>query len=330
MPKNYLIRADASFSIGSGHVMRMIALGQMLQDEGQSVHFATIEENEDIIKRITAESFTLHRIKMGDGWEYSSDAEQLVDIAKQLDVEWIILDGYNFSALYQEIVKKRGWKLMCVDDVAQGHFFADLVVNQNINASLSLYSAEKYTKFMLGPKNALLRREYIKSKPDFKRKLASKIENVLITMGGADSANFTGRVCEALESLGYRINIKAVLGALNRNHEDILAYSRISKNRIEVFRNVGSEFPELMKWADIGIFASGGTIFEGLYLGLPLLCCQLAPNQKINYVEATKPEDVYKDILGAVRPLADFFLLKDIEVSSFDVRVILPGGHSNA
>lgn len=324
MPKNYLIRADASHIIGSGHVMRMIALGQMLQDEGQCVHFASITENEDITQRIAAEGFTHHRIEQKGEWESSFDAGQLAGLADELDVDWVILDGYHFTTPYQRIIKGRGRKLMCMDDIAQCHFVADLVVNQNINASRSLYSAEGYTKFILGPKNVMLRREYIKAKAGFKRRSAEKIENVLITMGGADPENVTQKVCEALEALdGPRLNIKVAVGALNRHYGDIVTYSRGSKNGIEVLRNVGKEMPELMKWANIGIFSAGSTIFEGLYLQLPLFCCLLASNQKVNYIPTTCVENKYKDLLFKLKPVMDFCIIKDVDVSVFNIKSII-------
>lgn len=324
MPKHYLIRADASPAIGSGHVMRMIALGQMLQDEGCSVHFATIVESQDLVRRITAEGFLIHHINQNGEWDCSRDAEQLVKLAKEIGVNWVILDGYHFITPYQEIVKRHGLKLMCMDDVAQCHFLADLIVNQNINAAADMYSAERYTQFMVGPRNAMLRREYIQARSRFQRKSTKKIENILVAMGGVDLSNVTRKVCEVLDTFdNHRMNIKAIMGPLNPHYEDILSYSKISKNRIEVLRNVGKELPELMKWADIGIFAAGSTIFEGLYLGLPLLCCLLATNQKINYVATGAVEDKYKKIISRLRSFMDFFLLKNIEVSCFDVKVIV-------
>jgi UDP-2,4-diacetamido-2,4,6-trideoxy-beta-L-altropyranose hydrolase len=324
MSVNYLLRADASTSIGSGHIMRMIALGQMLQDQGRSVHFATITENEDMLQRISDEDFKVHRIGHSPDWQYLQDAEQVVKLADELDVEWVILDGYHFNAPYQKIIKEHGCKLMCMDDIAQCHFYADLVVNQNINASASLYSAEKYTRFVLGPKNAMLRREYIQAGKGFKRRSAQKPENFLVTMGGSDPLNLTRKVCEALDTLnGHKICLKVIVGALNPNYEDILSFSKTSRNRIEVFRNLGKELPELMKWADIGIFAAGSTIFEGLYFDLPLFCCLLASNQNINYVPTTHIEDKYKDIFIGLRSIMDFFLLQGIDVSCFNVKTIL-------
>ena len=63
--KNYLIRTDASSSIGAGHLMRMIALGQMLKDSGQSVHFATTSPSSPILERLAQEGFTVHKM---DSW----------------------------------------------------------------------------------------------------------------------------------------------------------------------------------------------------------------------------------------------------------------------
>ena len=43
MPYTLFIRADASVSIGTGHIMRMIALGQAWQAQGGEVHFLCAE-----------------------------------------------------------------------------------------------------------------------------------------------------------------------------------------------------------------------------------------------------------------------------------------------
>ena len=69
---------------------------------------------------------------------------------------------------------------MCMDDIAQGHYLADLVLNQNINASRESYSAEEYTRFVIGPKNVLLRREFINARAGFKRRPEKKIKNILV------------------------------------------------------------------------------------------------------------------------------------------------------
>jgi UDP-2,4-diacetamido-2,4,6-trideoxy-beta-L-altropyranose hydrolase len=323
MNNNYLIRADAAFNIGTGHVMRMIALGQMLKDKGKAVHFATVSGSKSITDRILCEGFKLHKMNNSCGeLELQQDAMKLIRIAQAHNIKWIILDGYGFNVEYQQLLKGEGFCLMCVDDIAKEHFAADILLNQNINAGKMTYSTEGYTRFFLGPQHVLLRREFISAKNGFKRKISKKIKNILVTMGGGDVGNITARVLNALTRLKDKtLHIKAIIGPVNHNYRNIIKSG--SSIDIEVLHNVDYEMPELMKWADLGIVAGGSTIFEAQYLGLPLLCCNLVSHQKINYVPLDSlNEDVYGEILSELRSLADFYVVKDLEVKPFDVKCI--------
>ena len=62
MPSTLLIRADASVSIGTGHIMRMIALGQAWQAQGGEVHFLCAEITPALEERLACEGFQLSRI----------------------------------------------------------------------------------------------------------------------------------------------------------------------------------------------------------------------------------------------------------------------------
>ena len=57
MNKNLIIRADASAHIGTGHIMRCIALAQAWQDNGGDVTFLSHCESPPIRQRIIDECF---------------------------------------------------------------------------------------------------------------------------------------------------------------------------------------------------------------------------------------------------------------------------------
>ena len=67
MPKVLLIRADASVAMGTGHVMRMIALAQAWQQSGGNSSFVCAEITPTLEERIRDEDFGVENITTAPG-----------------------------------------------------------------------------------------------------------------------------------------------------------------------------------------------------------------------------------------------------------------------
>ncbi|MGA2257536.1 MAG: UDP-2,4-diacetamido-2,4,6-trideoxy-beta-L-altropyranose hydrolase, partial [Thermoguttaceae bacterium] len=200
-PRNTLsIRADASPRIGAGHVMRCLALAQAWQDEGGDVAYFQAETTSGIEQRLRAERVEVVYQPVEPGSD--ADAESLIRFAATRQARWIVLDGYHFDTRYQRLVKEAGLRLLLLDDTgASGHYYADLVLNQDLNAAESLYgNREPYTKLLLGTKYVLLRREFCRC-PRKPRDFGDRPRTLLITMGGSDPGNVTLQVIEAVVQL---------------------------------------------------------------------------------------------------------------------------------
>ncbi len=273
-----LIRADASPEIGTGHVMRCLALAEAWQDTGGVVSFVSACDAPSIENRLNREGIEIHHIPQEAGT--SGDADETARIAHEQGADWIVVDGYHFGANYQKIIKDAGLSLLFIDDYGHAdNYYADIVLNQNIYADMLLYKKyEPYTRFLLGTKYVLLRREFLKYS-DWHRDIPEVARKILVTLGGSDPDNVTSKIIEAVRSVDLDgLEVKVVVGGANPHfghiHETVKDLSDFT-----LIKNVGN-MPELMAWADIAISAGGSTCWELAYLGTPFIALIIADNQK--------------------------------------------------
>jgi UDP-2,4-diacetamido-2,4,6-trideoxy-beta-L-altropyranose hydrolase len=275
---NILIRADANRDIGSGHLMRCIALGQMLQDKGHSVYFISKTLNKYFLGRLKKEVFNYFIID--DKLSLSDDAKKTIEAGKNISADWIITDGYVFTTDYQQEIKNSGFKLMCIDDMAKYHFVSDIILNQNLNAeNIFKYSCEDYTKLLLGVENVLLRREYRNLK-DYKREINSECKNILISLGGSDPENHTAKILKSLNHFySYPLNIRILLGPDYAFKNALNELVKNSVHKIELLESQENLIP-FIQWCDAAISSSGSIVWEFAVLGTPLIVIPIADNQE--------------------------------------------------
>jgi UDP-2,4-diacetamido-2,4,6-trideoxy-beta-L-altropyranose hydrolase len=277
LAKTLIIRADASIAIATGHVMRCLALAQAWQDAGGNVVFAMAESTPAIEARLRLEGMEIVQVHASPN--SIEDVRTVSALANDRQATWVIVDGYRFDSEYQRNLKDAGLKLLFIDDLGQcKHYSADILLNQNVHASESLYaSCEAYTRLLLGPSFAMLRRDFIPW-GKWHRKITPNGRKVLVTMGGSDPDNVTAVVLDALREVSIDgIEVVAVLGGSNP-HIDFLERFTSKSPPVRFLRDAAN-MPELMAWADIGVSAAGSTCAEMCLLGLPAILIDLAENQ---------------------------------------------------
>ncbi|MEM1156929.1 MAG: UDP-2,4-diacetamido-2,4,6-trideoxy-beta-L-altropyranose hydrolase [Verrucomicrobiota bacterium] len=291
------IRSDASPEIGTGHVMRMLALAQYLKKRGADVYFMSYELPDALRQRLHAEGLSVVAISEEPG--SIGDAQRVIRHGKENCTTWTIVDGYHFKSEYQNAFRSNGMRVLFLDDYVHcERYSADVVLNQNCYADRSLgYCAESAdTKFLMGAQFALLRDEF-RSRKAPEREFNESISHVLVTLGGADPDNGTQKILEILEAVTeHQLEIKVIIGGANPHVEPLAAFIKKSRHRSSLVTSV-TDMWELMDWADMAITAAGTTTMELCYMGLPSLVCVLADNQ-LRVVK--KLED-----LGIVQSLGD-------------------------
>ncbi|MFZ1395918.1 MAG: UDP-2,4-diacetamido-2,4,6-trideoxy-beta-L-altropyranose hydrolase, partial [Candidatus Promineifilaceae bacterium] len=277
-----LVRADASTQRGTGHVMRCLALAQAWQRQGGQVRFLLAERLVGLEKRLAAENVHLCYISDHIAVGSAADAAETIAHAQNLNAAWLVVDGYDFGVDYQQKVTLAGLPLLFVDDF--GHcedYSANLVLNQNVYASESLYSQRNSnTKLLLGCDYALLRAEFLPW-VGWERETKPEAQKLLVTLGGSDANNQTLKVLQALAFVETPLAVTVLIGAANR-HKNVLEETAIAlqhKHQITFLQNT-ADIPALIAQADIAVSAGGTTNWELAFLGLPTLILIIAENQK--------------------------------------------------
>ena len=262
-----VFRADGSETIGMGHFIRTLALAEMLNDDFYCVYVTqsptTYQINE--IEKVCNERIDLP----------NDETHFNIFLSFLKGDEIVVLDNYYFTTEYQQQIKDKGCKLVCIDDIHDKHFVADVIINHAEGISASQYSVEKSTKFCLGYQYALLRKEYL---TDIKEQSTKKYA-CLIMMGGIDPFNLTAKIITIIEPLQFSLPIAIVVGAGYTNDHLFQTF-----DNIELFKGIeSSKVYQLMQEAQIGIFPASTVAIEACAARFPFLCGYFIDNQKEIY-----------------------------------------------
>jgi UDP-2,4-diacetamido-2,4,6-trideoxy-beta-L-altropyranose hydrolase len=274
-----VIRADAGPVIGAGHLMRCLALAVAWKNAGGRAVFMLGSKADPLEARLSSEGMEIVHTSARPG--SVDDAAETAELAGRTNAPWIVVDGYQFSADYQRLLKEAGSRLLLIDDRADSeHYFADLVLNQNIYAHERLYRGkEPYTRLLLGPRYVLLRSEFSNWR-EWRREIPGNVRNILVTLGGGDSDNLTLKVINAISMPGMENReVRVVVGPSNPHLGSLQEAADLSPLNLRLLTSV-EDMAEQMAWADLAISAAGSTCWELAFMGLPGLLLPLAENQR--------------------------------------------------
>lgn len=314
-----IFRVDASIAIGTGHLMRCLALAQAWQDGGGEAIFITACESVPLRQRLRDEGFQI--IEIGKTYPDSEDWKTTKSVLDSYPSSWVVLDGYHFDPAYHQIIQEERHPLLVIDDMAHlDHYHADIVLNQNIHAEKLDYSYDPDTQLLLGPDYVLLRREFW-SWRRWEREIPVVGRKVMITMGGSDPDNQTLKAIQALQQISIdNLEVVVIMGASYPYYDEIrLAIKQVPFD-IQLIQNT-SNMPELMAWADVAVSAGGSTCWELAFMALPSLMIILAKNQQ-ETVKRLSDKGIFQNLgkSNNVR-ISEFNLSLSGLLNSYDVRL---------
>lgn len=268
--RKIFFRADAGPTIGYGHFIRTLALADMLKDDFDCVFYT--QTPTDYQKKEATAVCPLVELPATD-----SRLELFLDMLTGDEI--VVLDNYFYTTDYQRKIKEKGCQLVCVDDMHNIHYVADLVINHG-NVSPEQFSKEPYTQLCLGSDYALLRRPFREAaKKTRHRKLNKSIERIAICFGGSDPLHLTEKALMDLLPTPAIQWIDVIVG-MHFN-----SFAQFQNPRIHFHQNISAqEVADIFTACDIAVVPTSSVCIEALACGAKVAAGWYVENQREGYL----------------------------------------------
>lgn len=279
-------RVDANEKIATGHLMRCIAIATECKKRGQECLFLLAEEKET--HRLTEYGFQYHILN--SSWDaLEEELPILQHFLQEKSCDWLVVDSYQATAYYLQILNKM-IPVLYLDDMGVEQYDVTAILRYGLSAELNQY-ADRYRRkgvtVLAGPPYIPLREEF---QPDYllplKQRIRDREKAILITTGGTDPYNVTGKTLELClmqkKLQGYRYHV--IVGSMNEHAGKLqqlaerIATGRESTSEILLYSSVGN-MSEMMCQCDFAVSAGGTTLYELCACEIPTVCFSFADNQ---------------------------------------------------
>lgn len=272
MNRTIIFRTDGSRTIGIGHVYRCLALAEALRSRGCSACFAVTVTPPVIQDLIRQHGHQVEVLASG-----APEITQLAALAERYATRVLCVDTYAAEAAYFRDVQAAGWRTVCIDDFAGFAIAAEVVINHNAYAADLRYEVPAGTRLLLGPRYALLRRQFRETRAAATAPPATPY--LLVLIGGSDPHQWSVRLAHSLLA-AVPVNIVVVAGPATTGLPELQQLAQ-APGRLAV-KSQPPDLPALMAGASFAISGAGVTTYELACLGVPSLLLIVADNQRQN------------------------------------------------
>lgn len=275
---NILIRTDA-INIGTGHVIRCLALADELRQRGANVSFICRIETGNLIQYIYDKCYKVYPLPADIDFNVDCELTQNILKIENEPWHWLIIDHYGIDISWELKLRDLVNKIMVIDDLSNRQHDCDALLDQNYSDDVNRYNdlVPNNCIQLLGPSYALLRPQFL----DVRKRIdgsSKEVKKILVFMGGVDPDNATGKALRAVKMLDIpNLAVDVVIGPSNPFRNEIEKLASSMKNTTCHFEV--DNMANLMAAADIGIGAVGSTTWERSCLGLPTIVMVLSENQ---------------------------------------------------
>jgi UDP-2,4-diacetamido-2,4,6-trideoxy-beta-L-altropyranose hydrolase len=287
-----LFRADAGPQVGSGHVIRCLALADALARRGIRSTFATRLATGGLASRIDDAGHELlplppleHHASAGTGREVppAAQREELAVLREHLAgrVSVLVVDHYGLDADYERSVRPLADRLVAIDDLADRPHDVDLLLDANWYGP---GTDRRYdgvvppgTRLLLGPRYAPLQAPYARLRLE-RRPAVHPPRRVLVSFGGTDPTGETDKALDALTDPAFAaLEVDVVVGAAERVGERTRSLVA-ARPRTHLHVALPTLAP-LLAAADLAVGAGGAATWERVCARLPAIVTTTSDDQ---------------------------------------------------
>lgn len=208
------------------------------------------------------------------GYNVLSESE-----ARKVEPKWVLLDGYNFSDNDFETWGRFTSFIIAIRDDNESPSPCDLIIRTGISGQASGQDVGQ-TMVLSGLSYSMVDPAFGKARD---RKIADRVNQLLISFGYRDSNNATLSVLEAIctiDSQGFRPNVLVVLGPKAPHRDEISTFLQARFGaRGRLLLGVDN-MSELLHDCDLVIGGGGVSALERAASGTPSLTIAIAGNQE--------------------------------------------------
>ena len=344
-----VVRADASLTMGSGHIMRCLTLADRLKQQGHDIsficrahdgHLADLIGQKGFAVQLLAKSNTADFIKQHAHSEWlgaseSDDFAECQPILQALKPDWLIIDHYAIGKNWEQQAKRLlpNLKILAIDDLADRTHDCEILLDQNFGRKNEDYQplVPSDCQRLLGTRYTLLRDEFAswRTMSLNRRKSVQPPNNILVNLGGVDNDNVTLKILQSLNTFVQQstqsFNVTVVMGKTAPHIESVQRFAKHASFACAVLVNV-TNMAELMANADLAIGAAGSTTWERCCLGLPMvlivLADQLGKSVGDMYLGAVGPSFIQVALFAGYVLLLTYIRPQDVPALPLEARTL--------
>ncbi len=267
-----VIRADASPSIGAGHVVRCSALASALAVRGLRCVLAGRPGSAEVLASFGEE---LETIELGGAPE--SEPEELARAFPE-GAAWLVVDHYGRDAVFERTCRPWARRVLAIEDLPGRAHDCDLLLDPAVDREPATYPG---LVAITGAAHALLRPQFADRRAEAltRQAAAESVDRVLVSIGGADGRGATALALRGIAAWRPHVGVDVVIGSGWPEAAELRALAAELLPGARVHSDV-RDMAALMATADVGLGAAGSSAIERCCLGLPSALFVFADNQR--------------------------------------------------